>query len=680
MPDGSGYLFLNAHHLIIDALGMSIFVENVRTNYLTLCNNIPKNDNLCPSYLEFIEAQNTYLESEKFKKDKDFWENQFEQMPNTLFFKDLSANEINCNIFTHTLSPEVLSNIKTYCSEKCISENVFMLTIFSIYFSKLRNLDSFILGNPALNRANYRQRHTSGMFVAIMPFIINTTGILTFEELCSKVAADQKKMYRHLSYPYEHILEYTKNKHNHSQGLYDVIFSYQNFAVSSYCKWYPDHSQIESLQIHIKDISAEESKLTIHYDYLTSVFSNDDIILLNERILHIINQVTEKGSTALSDIDLISKKEKQLLLNDFNNTDYTYNKGSNIAKDFEKVADMYPNNVAVKDSIKSYTYKQLNNVANIIANKIHEMKIENSIIAFSKNRSSDIIPIILGILKSGNTYMPIDPEYPLDRIQFMLKNSNAKLLISTKNIAKLFDFKEKTLFFDDINFNTIVPNLNLEINPSSLCYIMYTSGSTGIPKAVSIKHYNVLNFVKSMQDRIDYNPKNNISIISVTTICFDIFVFEVFPTILSGLTLFIANELESKSPKLLSQVIEENNISKILTTPSRIELLFSDNLYLKSLKNIKYFILGGEPLTKHFVNTLKAHTNARIFDLYGPTETTVYSTFKDLTHTNIITIGKPIYNTKIYILNKQNSLTPINSIGEICIGGDGVGARILQQS
>ena len=143
---------------------------------------------------------------------------------------------------------------------------------------------------------------------------------------------------------------------------------------------------------------------------------------------------------------------------------------------------------------------------------------------------------------------------------------------------------------------------------------------------------------------------------------------------MSGLTLVIADELESRSPKLLNNIIKKYKISKILTTPSRIELLFSDNSYLDSLTSIKEFLLGGEPLPSLLLNKLQEHTNARIINLYGPTETTVYSTFKDVTNTNLITIGKPINNTKIYILNDNNHLQPIGLIGEICIGGDGVGS------
>jgi len=271
--------------------------------------------------------------------------------------------------------------------------------------------------------------------------------------------------------------------------------------------------------------------------------------------------------------------------------------------------------------------------------------------------------------------MPIDPDYPVDRITHMLEDSHAKIIISNSILFESFS-KYNMLLIDSLDFNASsdVPNLKTIIDPNSLAYIMYTSGSTGKPKAVCIKHYNVINYTKSMQKRLDYKSGSDNKVLSVTTMCFDIFVFEVFPTLLSGLQLVIANEFESKNPELLNNIIVEQKICKLMTTPSRVQLLFLDNKYLDCLTVLKEILLGGEPFPKELLPELQKLTNAKICNLYGPTETTVYSTYKDLTTEKEISIGKPIENTQIYILNENNKLMQANAIGEICIGGDGVGA------
>lgn len=657
-PDGSGILVLIAHHLISDAWTMSLVLEEIYKNYLDIVSGKEVDLTPNPSYLEFIKSQAKYMESSKFEKDNEFWQEQFKNLPSIVSFKNNVKTSINANRKIYSLNKSLVNDINDFSEKHGISDYIFLLSIYNIYFKNIFNTNNFVIGNPVLNRSNFREKNMTGMFVSIMPFVVNINKSISFLDLCNNLSKDQKKMYRHIRFPYHEILDYIRKTHDFSDSLYDIIFSYQNATIPNFCKWLPSHSQAESLQIHIKNISKETDNLSIHYDFLTDIFSEKDIELMHERILDLINQVINNPEKNIDDLEIISNNEKKLL-NKFNKTRSKYDKKSNIVETFEHIVKKYPKNVAVKDKNTSYTYEELNSRANYLAKYILDRNIKTDVIAFSLKRSVDIVVTILAILKSGHTYMPIDPEYPTERINFMLENSKTKLLITNEDFHKKIDYKDNCIYFENLIFSNNVKNLKLSIPYDKHCYIMYTSGSTGIPKAVTINHYNVLNFVKAMQERLNYTPSKNNKVLSVTTVCFDIFVFELYPTLLSGLTLVIADELESRSPKLLSEVIKKHKISKILTTPSRIELLFSDNSYLDSLTCIKEFLLGGEPLPVALLNKLQEHTNAKIINLYGPTETTVYSTFKDMTSTNLITIGKPINNTKIYILNDNNHIQPI---------------------
>ena len=672
-PDGSGILVLTAHHLIADAWTMSLVLEEIHQNYLHIIDQEEIDLTPNPSYSEFIKSQNSYMTSDKFEKDKEFWQNQFKTLPNVISFKNNMKVSIQADRKIYTFEPSLVNQMNEFCKKYNISDYVFLFSIFNIYFRNIFNCDNFMIGNPVLNRSNFKEKHMTGMFVSIMPFLVNLSKSNSFLDFCYLVASQQKQMYRHLRFPYHEILNFVRKTHDFSDSLYDIVFSYQNATIPSYCKWLPNRSQAESLQIHIKNIAEEKNNLSIHYDFLTDIFSEEDIDLMHERILGLIRQALKQPDKTIEELEIISPSEKKLLLKSFNDTKVKYNKTSNIVKEFEKMVIQYPKNIAIIDKNTSYTYEELNERANFLAQAILEQKISTDIIAFSLNRSVSMIVTILAILKSGHTYMPIDPEYPIERINFMLENSHSKMLITTQAFHQKINYSGACLSYENLSFDKKIENLNLSIPNDKPCYIMYTSGSTGIPKAVTIKHYNVLNFVKSMQERLNYTPSPDNKVLSVTTVCFDIFVFELFPTILSGLTLVIADELESRSPKLLSNIIQKHQIAKILTTPSRIELLFSDASYLSSLSMIKEFILGGEPLPVTLLHKLQEHTKANVFDLYGPTETTVYSTFKDVTHTDLITIGKPINNTQIYILNDTHHLQPIGLVGEICIGGDGVG-------
>lgn len=671
--NGAGILVLTAHHLIADAWTMSLVLEEIYNNYIKIINHEEIDLTPNPSYIDFIKSQNNYMNGNKFENDKEFWQNKFKNLPNIVSFKNNTKPSIYADRKIYTLDKSLVEQINNFCKENNLSNYIFLFSIFNIYFSGIFNCDNFIIGNPVLNRSNFKEKQMTGMFVSIMPFIVNLTKDSTFLDFCHNIANSQKQMYRHVRFPYHEILNFVRQNHEFSDALYDIVFSYQNATIPSYCKWLPNHSQAESLQIHIKNIAEEENNLSIHYDYLTDIFSQEDINLMHSRILSLINQALSTPNIIIENLEIISSTEKKLLLETFNNTKAKYNKNSNIVKEFEKIVENSPKNIAVIDKNTSYTYEELNNRANFLAKKILQKNISTDTIAFSLSRSVDIVITILAILKSGHTYIPIDPEYPIERINFMLENSNTKVLITNKEFHKKTNYTGTCIYYEDLFFDGNTKNPNIEIDPNKPCYIMYTSGSTGIPKAVTIKHHNVLNFVQSMQERLDYKPSPDNKVISVTTICFDIFVFELYPTLLSGLTLVIADELESRSPELLSKLIQKHKITKILTTPSRIELLTSDSSNFELLSTIKEFILGGEPLPHNLLKTLQTNTKAKIFDLYGPTETTVYSTFKDVTHSNFITIGKPINNTQIYILNDNNHLQPIGIVGEICIGGDGVG-------
>lgn len=609
-PNGTGIFVITAHHLIADAWTMTLLLEEIYQNYSDIINGKEIDLTPNPSYSEFIKSQNTYMISDKFEKDKEFWQEQFETLPNVVSFKNNAKVSIHADRKVYSFDKSLANKISEFCKENGISDYIFLFSIFNIYFKNIFNSNNFIIGNPVLNRSNFKEKHMTGMFVSIMPFIVDLSKSNSFLDFCHKMASNQKQMYRHIRFPYHEILNFVRKTHDFSDSLYDIVFSYQNATIPSYCKWLPNHSQAESLQIHIKNIAEEKDNLSIHYDFLTDIFSGEDIDLMHKRILGLIHQALNQPDQSIENMEIISPSEKNLLLKTFNDTKTKYNKNSNIVKEFEKIVKQYPKNIAIMDKNTSYTYEELNEKANFLAQTILAQNITTDIIAFSLSRSVNIIVTILAILKSGHTYMPIDPEYPIDRINFMLENSGTKVLITTKEFYQKIDYTETCLFFEDISFTEKTKNLTLEIEHDKPCYIMYTSGSTGIPKAVTIKHYNVLNFVKSMQERLNYLPSPDNKVLSVTTVCFDIFVFELFPTLLSGLTLVIADELESRSPKLLSDIIQKHKITKILTTPSRIELLFSDTAYSKALSNIKEFILGGEPLPTTLLQKLQANTRS----------------------------------------------------------------------
>ena len=313
----------------------------------------------------------------------------------------------------------------------------------------------------------------------------------------------------------------------------------------------------------------------------------------------------------------------------------------------------------------------------MLARKMLEKGVKQTdIIGIMINRSPEMIIGLIAILKCGATYLPIDPEYPTERISYMLENSETKLVLVNDNTEKYVSQNCLKINVKNIE-NTNKGNLNLEIDGNTLVYLIYTSGSTGKPKGVQITNRNLNNFIKGMKKEIDFNE--NKTMVSVTTICFDIFGLEMWCSLTSGLTLVVANELEQNMPALLNELCLENKVNMIQTTPSRYSVVFEDTNNLQFLDSITEILVGGEALNEKILANMKKYSKARIFNVYGPTETTIWSTIKELTNEEKITVGKPIANTQCYILNKNCKLLPINIPGELYIGGDGVSNGYLKR-
>lgn len=282
----------------------------------------------------------------------------------------------------------------------------------------------------------------------------------------------------------------------------------------------------------------------------------------------------------------------------------------------------------------------------------------------------------MAILKIGATYLPIDPEYPKDRIKYMLDDSQASfILVKGKN--KL-DIKSIDISLDSNIYNSKnTKNINTKINPEDLIYLIYTSGSTGNPKGVMLKHKNITNFLLGTKNVIDFSNEKVMT--SVTTICFDIFVLEFWGALTSGMTLLLANELEQNNTEALNKLCLKYGANMIQTTPSRFAALIQDSENIGFLKNMSDIMIGGEGISKSLLESLENITKASIFNMYGPTETAVWSTIKKLSSSYDITIGKPIANTKCYILDKNLNLLPPYIAGELYIGGDGVSNGYLHR-
>ncbi len=434
--------------------------------------------------------------------------------------------------------------------------------------------------------------------------------------------------------------------------------------------WFNNGFSEVPFTFHIDNRDSSD-RYTITIDYQTEVFpQEDEIYLISERIMLILNQIVSDKDILLKDISILPDAEYHRTIVEFNNTDLYYPKDKCVHELFFEQVKNTPDKVALVFENEKFTYRRLDLMSDSVAHYLRKSGIKpDDVIPIIANRSPYIIVAMLGVIKSGGAYMPVSTSYPKERIEYMLETAGAKLALtfgySSGKIKEIplgsFDYSSSTGHIQNINCS------------DDLCYVIFTSGSTGKPKGVAVTHKNVVNYCADNKFNVCSKiiREDNQSIVSVTNFIFDIFVTESILPLLNGIKIYLASEDQIVSQKQLGRLITDSGAEIIQTTPTKMRSYLFDKNDLEYLSVLKTIILGGEEFPSDLYDELRKYTSAEIYNIYGPAETTVWSSFKRADNSDIL-IGRPIANTRIYILDSSGNPLPAGVAGELCISGDGV--------
>jgi fengycin family lipopeptide synthetase D len=683
------------HHILMDGWCIGILYRDLMQIYRALSNAEPVK--LAPPvpYENYIR----WLEKQDQEEGLNYWRTYlygYEQPAGFQKFAGKAAdNAYRLEEYRFRISEILTGALRKIAGENRVTINTVFQVMWGILLQRYNNSNDVVFGMLISGRSPGVAGidNLVGVFINTVPLRIRTTGSESFERLLREVQGEST-----LSQSFEYLplgeIQAISSLKSH---LINHIMIFQNYPFKQEKGQPGSPAQEKKDTFRIGGIKAKEqtnydlsifvkaeNAVLVKFSYNSSVYERSFIKKLSKSFIRVADQVVEDPQQRIKEIEITAEEEKSRILYDFNNTEEEYPREKTFHELFEEQVEKYPGAAALICENHHMTYGALDQRANRLARQLRVRGAAfESIVGLMVNRSLEMIIGIIGILKAGAAYLPIDPYYPPERIKYMLKNSGAGLLLTRGELLVRFeeinlDFNGTIMdLFDEGLYRGNPGKLENITSPRGAIYVIYTSGSTGKPKGISIEHRNVVNFIKGITSWIPFSRGK--TILALTTISFDIFVLETLLPLTCGVKVVMATEDQQQDLQRLQDVILENRVNMLQVTPSRLKLIMDSKEYALFLREIRELMVGGEAFPLHLFEQLKQVFAGKIYNLYGPAETTVWSTLKDLTGMETVTIGRPIANTMIEIVDGYFKPQPIGVPGELCIGGDGVARGYLNQ-
>lgn len=559
------------------------------------------------------------------------------------------------------IDEEVSLYINNYAQKHNLAPKDILFSIVGILLQKYYYVSDVMFGEM---KENEIQKNTDKRLLDfINPIVVKTDQYSTLNSIINEVANRSSKCNGSITF---NEIDKVINKET---SLIKMLVIEETMLVTKYFSSLSQENLKELKEFEIILLLKEvEKKYTCYVFYNQNRYEDRKIKYFISHFNALLKESVQDFNEKIYNLSAVSKEEKQQILYKFSKGNMKLNKEETIISLFENQVRRTPQHVAIVFGNESLTYKQLNDRANMIRNKLlrNDVRLEDSVIILSKHCMEQIIGI-LGILKAGGAYVPISPDYPVDRINYIIDDCNAKLILTTD------DRKFPEIIIPVVNisgdvYETEAENYDVNVSAKNLAYIIYTSGTTGKPKGIMVEHDGVVNLCNNFISRVyDRFEVNNVALFASCT--FDASVQNIFTPLITGRCLFVINEDDKMSLEKILDYINTSNIDAIDITPSYLNML----LEMKRPIKLKAVLVGGERLDINSVKLCKEYQQFDIVNVYGPTETTVDVTYYVCNgeETDSIPIGKPIDNIGIQVLNK-NQICGIDMIGEVCVIGIGL--------
>jgi amino acid adenylation domain-containing protein len=701
LDEAEHILLLNMHHIVSDGWSIGILIGEIAALYTAFTTNQPSPLAKLPiQYADFAYWQRQWLQGEVLERQLNYWQQQL----NGICVLNLPTDRLRPAVQSYRGArqffqlPKSLSEaLEALSQQEGVTLFITLLAAFQILLYRYTQQEDITVGSPIANRNRSEVEGLIGFFVNSLVLRTNLSGNPTFRELLSRVKEVALGAYAHQDLPFEKLVEELHpERHLNQNPLFQVVFALQNAPVSAL--------ELPGLTLNPLPFDTETTRFDLEFHlwerepqnglwvnssegisgfiiYSTDLFDDSTITRMLGHFQTLLEGIVGNPNQRIAEIEILSKAELHQLLVEWNNTQENYPQDKLVHQLFESIAEQTPDASALVFGDKQLSYKELNQRSNKLAHYLQKLSVKKEVlVGLCVERSFDMVIGMLGILKAGGAYVPLDPTHPFERLSFMLEDAQIPVILTQERWSERLKIHNSHIIFLDKDWQTIAQeskeNPISKITANNLAYVIYTSGSTGKPKGVQIEHRGLLNLIFWHQKEFAVSPLDRVT--QVAGVAFDACSWEISPYLSVGASIHFSNDETRRSPeKLRDWLVEEAITISFVPTPLAEKLLtleWSNNTALRIL------LTGGDKLHQYPL----AEYPFLVVNNYGPTENTIVTTSGQVPVKNksdiAPTIGCPISNIQVYVLDKLLQPVPIGIPGELYIGGDGLARGYLNRS
>ena len=704
-------LLLSMHHVVSDGWSIGVLYRELSVLYEAFSKGNPSPlTDLSIQYADFGVWQREWLQGEVLESQLSYWRKQLAGVALLQLPTDRPRPAVQSyrgGRQSIELSKELTQGLKALSRKHGVTLYMTLLAAFQTLLHRYTGQDDLVVGSPIANRNRTEIESLIGFFVNTLVLRSNLAGNPTFRELLTRVREVALGAYAHQDIPFEKLVEALHPERNLSYSpLFQVMFVLQNAPATL--------PEFEGLTLRSFSVDSETAKfdltLSMHEEagglrgslqYSTDLF---DEVTIDRMLIHfevLLGGIVGDPEQRISEVPIVTQTEKHQLLVEWNDTKREFPKDKCIHELFEEQVEKSPDSVAIVFETEQLTYRELNLRANQVAHYLHKLGVgEDTLVGLYVERSLEMVVGLLGILKARGAYVPLDPAYPRERLAFILKDTQAPVLLTQERLIEVSRLK-----IEDGDPRSSIVNSRIRVvcldtdwqdvadesqeNPSkaataeNLAYVIYTSGSTGGPKGVLIEHRQILNYVKGIQDRYSLEPGASYSMLQPLSV--DSSQTVIFPALISGGSLHVISEGKASDPQALGEYFHRSPVDLLKIAPSHLHALQTSPQFEQILPR-RWLIIGGETSRREWVEKLQTMACCSIFNHYGPTEATVgvltYQVQIDQENHDspTVPIGSPLPNTRAYLLDRHLQPVVIGVSGELYIGGSSLARGYLNRA